>query len=288
MKAAQFDYVEAWSADEAVNLLAEAGSDATVLAGGQTLMPLLALRMATPSVLIDINPAEDLGGVRRGADSTIVGARTRQSAAARDPAVLTHLPLMAEALKFVGHYQTRTRGTIGGSVALGEPAAEMPALAVALNAGIELRSRAGTRIVPAREFYVGPYVTVRNDDELLVAIHYPDRPSSSIGIFQEVARRAGDFALVGLIASLTISADRVQQANIALFGMGPTPVAATAAERALTGASLDEIDVRDLAQLALAEVEPVDDLHASALYRRTVAARVFERRVGAVIERAAA
>ena len=284
MKAAPFDYVEAGSADEAVQILAEAGSDAIVLAGGQTLMPLLALRLANPSVLVDINPAEDMATIARRNGATVVGARTRQAHAKRDATVAERVPLMAEALNYVGHYQTRARGTIGGSVALGEPAAEMPALAVALNATVELRSRRGTRMVPAREFYVGPYVTIRDDDELLVAIHYPDWPDGSVGIFHEVARRAGDFALVGLIAVIASTGDRIDRAGVAWFGMGPTPIAALAAEQALIGALKSEVDVAALARTALAEVEPNDDLHASARYRRTVAARIFERRLRPVFE----
>jgi len=284
MKAAPFDYVEAGSADEAVHILAEAGSDAAVLAGGQTLMPLLALRLANPSVLVDINPAEDMAAIARRDGATVVGARTRQAHAKRDATVAEHMPLMAEALNYVGHYQTRARGTIGGSVALGEPAAEMPALAVALNAKVELRSRRGTRMVPAREFYLGPYATIRDDDELLTAIHYPDWPDGSVGIFHEVARRAGDFALVGLIAIVAGTGDRIDRAGVAWFGMGPTPIAALTAEQALIGAVKSEVDVAALAQMALAEVEPNDDLHASARYRRTVAARIFERRFRPVFE----
>ncbi|MCF8708296.1 FAD binding domain-containing protein [Rhizorhapis sp. SPR117] len=279
MKAAPFDYVEAGSAEEAVQILGEAGPDATVLAGGQTLMPLLALRLASPSIVVDINPAEDMAGVTRRGATTVVGARTRQAHASRDPAIAEHVPLMAEALGYVGHYQTRTRGTIGGSIALGEPAAEMPALAVALDAQIELRSRRGSRMVAAREFYVGPYATVRDDDEVLIAVHYPDWPGSNIGIFHEVARRAGDFALVGLIATIAINGDKIGRAGIAWFGMGPTPIAAVAAEQALVGAHRDHVDLAELARTALTEVEPADDLHASARYRRTVASRVFQRRV---------
>ncbi|MFB0874945.1 MULTISPECIES: xanthine dehydrogenase family protein subunit M [unclassified Sphingobium] len=278
MKAAPFDYIEAGSADEAVFLLGEAGTDAAVLAGGQTLMPLLALRMATPTVLVDINPADDMAGIARTGEGVRIGARTRQAAALRDPIVARHLPVLGEALSHVGHYQTRARGTVGGSIALGEPAAEQPAVAVALGASIELRSSRGTRQVPAREFYLGPYATTRADDEVVIAIHFPEWPASSHIVFHEVARRRGDFALVGLVMLLDVRDARVERAGIAWFGMGPTPVAATTAEQALTGAAIADIDPRELAHLALAEVEPSEDLHASAHYRRTVAARIFERR----------
>lgn len=280
MKAAPFDYLEAGSANEAVHLMAEAGSDGVILAGGQTLMPLLALRMAMPSVLIDINSATDMAGVTANENGFRIGARTRQAEALIDPLVGRHLPMLPKALAHVGHYQTRAQGTVGGSIALGEPAAELPASAVAMGALVELRSRRGTRMVPAREFYIGPYMTVRADDEVLIAVHYPHWHDGTQLIFHEVARRAGDFALVGLVMLLDVRAGRVERAGVAWFGMGPTPIAAVSVERALTGCSLDTLDPRELAQIALTEVEPADDLHASAHYRRTVAARIFARRLG--------
>ncbi|GHC98171.1 FAD binding domain-containing protein [Novosphingobium pokkalii] len=288
MKAAPFDYLEAGSADEAVCLLGEAGSDAAVLAGGQTLMPLLALRMTSPTVLIDINPADDMAGITHTGHGLRIGARTRQADALHDPFVARHLPILGEALGHVGHYQTRARGTVGGSIALGEPAAEQPAVAVALGASIELRSTRGTRQVPAREFYLAPYATARAEDEVVIAIHFPAWPAASRAVFQEVARRRGDFALVGLVMLLDVQDTRVERAGIAWFGMGPTPVAATTAEQALTGATIADIDPRELAQLALAQVEPPEDLHASAHYRRTVAARIFERRFRTLTEKVAA
>jgi carbon-monoxide dehydrogenase medium subunit len=277
VKSAPFDYLEAGSADEAVHLLGEAGGDGAVLAGGQTLMPLLALRMATPAVLVDINPAEDMAGITQNAAGIRIGACTRQAIALRDRTLASCLPLLPRALAHVGHYQTRARGTIGGSIALGEPAAEMPASAVALGATVELRSVRGTRMVPAREFYIGPYMTVRAEDEVLVAVHYPLWSETTQVVFHEVARRAGDFALVGLIMLLDLRDDRVERAGIAWFGMGPTPIAATAAEAALTGRPLHDIVIPDIAQLMLSDAEPADDLHASARYRRAVGARIAER-----------
>jgi len=277
VKSAPFDYVEAGSADEAVHLLGESGGEGSILAGGQTLMPLLALRMATPAVLVDINPAEDMAGITHSAAGVRIGAATRQAVALRDQTLASHVPLLPKALAHVVHYQTRARGTIGGSIALGEPAAEMPASAVALGATIELRSVRGTRMVPAREFYIGPYMTVRAEDEVLVAVHYPAWSETTQIVFHEVARRAGDFALVGLVMLLDLRGDHVERAGIAWFGMGPTPIAATAAEAALTGRSLREIAIPEIAQLMLSDAEPADDLHASARYRRTVGARIAER-----------
>jgi len=287
VKAAPFDYLEAYSADEAVHLMHESGADAAILAGGQTLMPLLALRMATPSVLVDINPAKDMAGITRGDHGIRVGARTRQAAAKRDPVIAQHLPVLTEALTHVGHHQTRSRGTIGGSTALGEPAAELPATAVALGALVELRSKRGTRLVPARDFYIGPYMTVRADDEVLLAVHYPEWAEGTKVIFDEVARRAGDFALVGLVMLLDVRERRIHRAGIAWFGMGPTPVAATAAEAALTGCTISDIDVAELSQIALTEVEPGDDLHATSEYRRKVASRIFKAKLASSLEKVA-
>ncbi|HET9628840.1 MAG TPA: FAD binding domain-containing protein [Novosphingobium sp.] len=288
MKSAPFDYVEAGSAEEAVHLIGEAGSDGAILAGGQTLMPLLALRVASPAVLVDINPAADMAGISESGSGLRVAARTRQAHARKDPLVARCLPLMVEALGHVGHFQTRTRGTIGGSIALGEPAAEMPALAVALGATIELRSLRGTRMVPAREFYVGPYTTVRADDEVLVAVHYPAWPDGTRTLFEEVARRQGDFALVGLLGAIAVDAGRIARAGLAWFGMGPTPIAAQAVEQALVGTAPGDVDVAELTRVALGEVAPGDDLHASEQYRRIVAARVFARKMRALLAEFAA
>lgn len=288
MKSAPFDYVEAGSAEEAVHLIGEAGSDGAILAGGQTLMPLLALRVASPAVLVDINPAADMAGISESGSGLRVAARTRQAHARKDPLVARCLPLMVEALGHVGHFQTRTRGTIGGSIALGEPAAEMPALAVALGATIELRSLRGTRMVPAREFYVGPYTTVRADDEVLVAVHYPAWPDGTRTLFEEVARRQGDFALVGLLGAIAVDGGRIARAGLAWFGMGPTPIAAQAVEQALVGTAPGDVDVAELTRVALGEVAPGDDLHASEQYRRIVAARVFARKMRALLAEFAA
>jgi carbon-monoxide dehydrogenase medium subunit len=277
MKPAPFDYVRPASVEEACRLLAEAGGGATVIAGGQTLMPLLALRMSQPFVLVDITAIAALRGVSRGEGGLRIGPATRQADALRDPLLARHLPAFVTALGHVGHYQTRNRGTIGGSVALGEPAAEMPATAVALGARIEIASVRGTRTVPADGFYLGPYMTVLEPDELVTGIVYPDWPDGHRVLFREVARRPGDFALVGLVGALVVDAGVVTRAGIAWFGMGPTPIRARQAEAALVGAALAGLDVQGVARAAVADTAPFDDHHASAEYRRTVGARIFAR-----------
>jgi carbon-monoxide dehydrogenase medium subunit len=248
-----------------------------VLAGGQTLMPLLALRMSQPFILIDINNIAALKGVSRTQGATRIGPMTRQCEGLASPVLAEHLPVLVQALSHVGHHQTRNRGTIGGSVALGEPAAEMPATAVALGASIEISSTRGVRKVRADEFYLGPYLTVLEPDELVTGIEYPDWPAGHITLFREVAQRPGDFALVGLVGALVVESGKITRAGLAWFGMGPTPVKARQAEAALLGQTIDGLDLDAIAALAIADTAPFDDHHASAEYRRTVGKRIFAR-----------
>lgn len=277
MKPASFDYLAPATIEAACAHLAEAGGGATVLAGGQTLMPLLALRMSQPFILVDINRIAALKGVSRVAGATRIGPIMRQNAIIADPTLARVQPVLVTATRHVGHHQTRNRGTIGGSIALGEPAAELPATAVALGASVEVRSTRGTRRVSAESLYLGPYSTVLEFDELITAIDFPDWPAGTICLFHEVARRPGDFALVGLTGALTVVDGRITRAGIAWFGMGPTPMKARRVEAALVGQSISSVDVRALAQLAVADTEPFDDHHATAEYRRTVGRRIFER-----------
>lgn len=277
MKPAPFDYVRPGTVAEACRVLDEAGGGATVIAGGQTLMPLLNLRMSQPFILVDINAIAELKGVSRVEGGTRVGPATRQADALADETLARHLPAMVQALRHVGHYQTRNRGTVGGSVALGEPAAEMPATAVALGATIEIASVRGTRSVRAEEFYLGPYMTVLEPDELVTGVVYPDWPDGHVVLFREVAQRPGDFALVGMVGALVLEQGSIARAGIAWFGMGPTPIRARQAEAALLGRALTEIDAEAMAALAIADTAPFDDHHASAEYRRTVGRRIFAR-----------
>ena len=279
MKPAPFDYVAPASIEEACQVLADAGGGATLLAGGQTLMPLLNLRMSQPFVLVDINKIDALKGISRDGGYTRVGPMTRQCEGLASAELKAALPVMVEALSNVGHLQTRNRGTIGGSVSLGEPAAEMPATAVALGAEIEIRSTRGTRRVPAREFYVGPYMTVLEPDELVTGILYPDWPSGHVTLFREVAQRPGDFALVGMVGAVVVEGGAITRAGLAWFGMGPTPIAMAAAEKALVGAQVATLDANAIAELAVSDTAPFDDHHASAEYRRTVGKRIFARKL---------
>lgn len=277
MKPAPFDYFAPASVAEACQLLSEAGGGATILAGGQTLMPLLALRMSQPFILIDITRIAALKGVTRNAGYTRIGPALRQNEAIVDSVLAQVQPLIVTATKHVGHHQTRNRGTIGGSIALGEPAAELPATMVALGASVEVQSTRGTRRIAAEELYFGPYATALEPDELLTAIHVPEWPTGTVWLFQELAQRPGDFALVGLTGAITVQDGKISKVGIAWFGMGPTPIKARQAEAALLGQSINALDPRALAELAIADTAPFDDHHASAEYRRTVGKRVFAR-----------
>jgi carbon-monoxide dehydrogenase medium subunit len=277
MKPAPFDYVAPATVEEACAVLAQAGGGATILAGGQTLMPLLNLRMSQPFIVVDINKIAELKGVSRAAGATRVGAMTRQCEAIESAALARDLPVMVQAVRHVGHHQTRNRGTVGGSICLGEPAAELPATAVALDATIEARTTRGKRNIPASEFYLGPYMNALEPDELVTGISFPDWPKGHLALFHEVAQRPGDFALVGMVGALVVEGGNITRAQLAWFGMGPTPIRAGSAERMLVGQPARAVDFRALAEHAVGDTAPFDDHHASAEYRRTVGARIFAR-----------
>jgi carbon-monoxide dehydrogenase medium subunit len=277
VKPAPFDYYAPRSIEEACGLLAESGGGATILAGGQTLLPLLALRMSQPFVVVDITRIEALKFVTRVDGATRVGPTVRQNQIIENATLQRSLPLLVTATQHIGHHQTRNLGTIGGSIALGEPAAELPATAVALGASIEVRSIRGSRVVRAEEMYLGPYSTVLEPDELITSIDFPDWPTHTVTLFREVARRPGDFALVGLVGALAIDGGRISRAGVAWFGMGPTPIKARQAEAALMSQSVAGLDTQRLAELAIADTAPFDDRHATAEYRRTVGGRIFAR-----------
>lgn len=284
MKPAPFDYVAPATISEAIQVLDEAGGGAQVIAGGQTLMPLLALRMSQPFILVDINRTQGMTGISHGAAGTRIGAATRQADLLTDPELARLQPVLVQAVRHVGHHQTRNRGTIGGSISLGEPSAELPATAVALGAELEVHSVRGERRIRADEFYLGPFMTTLEPDELVTAIHFPPVPAGLLVVFNELARRPGDFALVGLVGALGVAGGKVASVGLAWFGMGPTPIKARKAEAALAGQALDAIDVAQIAALAISETEPFDDHHATADYRRNVGAKIFARALSEALE----
>jgi carbon-monoxide dehydrogenase medium subunit len=288
MKLPPVDYEAPATVAEAVELLAEHQDDASVLAGGQSLIPLLALRLARPAVLIDINGVQELSGMTAGDGWLAIGAMTREYVAEGSQAVADTVPLLAAALPLIGHEAIRSRGTIGGSLAHGDPAGELPAVARALDAEFVVRSQSGERVVSAADWFEGYLTTARAADELLVEVRFPAaRPGTGVS-FQEIARRHGDFAIVGLAASLTLSDGAISDARLALAGISDVPVRATAAEDLLVGERPSDELFDAAARAATADIDPPADLHGSPEYRRKVAATLVRRCLRAAADSAAA
>jgi aerobic carbon-monoxide dehydrogenase medium subunit len=287
MKPALFSYRDPRTLEEALELLAELGDEASLLAGGQSLVPLLNLRLARPSVLIDINRIPGLDGIEVHGDRLRVGALVRASALERHPDVARTLPVMREALRYVGHPQIRNRTTIGGNLAHAAPASELPAVVAALDGTITLVSRSGQRTVAWRDFFQAVFTTSRRPDEMVAWVELP-RPPGVQSTFLEVARRHGDFALAGACVGLRAENGTVADARIALMGVAGTPVRAEAAEKALTGAPLDAAQLGEVEELVRDAVDPIDDVHASAGYRRAVAATLVRRAAARLADGSAA
>jgi aerobic carbon-monoxide dehydrogenase medium subunit len=287
MKLPPFDYEAPETAAEAIELLAEHEDEASVLAGGQSLIPLLALRLARPTVLIDINGVPELAGISAVDGWLAIGATTREYVAEDSPAVADTVPLLAAALPFIGHEAIRSRGTIGGSLAHGDPAAELPAVARALDAELVVRSRSGERVIPVADWFDGYLTTARRPDELLVEVRFPAARQGTGTSFLEVARRHGDFAIVGLATSLTLSDGKISDARLAFAGMSDVPVRATEAESVLIGERPSAELFDEAAGRAIADIDPPSDLHGSPEYRKKVAATLARRGLRAAVDRAA-
>lgn len=277
MKPASFRYVAPRSVDETLAVLAEHADEAKILAGGQSLVPLLNMRLARPGVIIDINGIRSLAYIRRRADRLHVGALTRQRAVEASPLVRRHAPLLWEAIRFVGHPQIRTRGTVGGSLAHADPSAELPAVLAALNGEVVLRGPAGERTITARDFFTGYLTTALGPADLLTEVRLPLPPANAGTAFVEVARRQGDFAIVGAAVVIQRSNGTVTDLRLAFTGVGPGPVRATDAETMLAGTAASVKTFSEAARVAAAGLDPDSDIHASATYRREVAAVLARR-----------
>jgi carbon-monoxide dehydrogenase medium subunit len=288
MKPAPFAWYRAESAGDAMTLLAEHGDDAKLLAGGQSLIPAMNFRLARPSVLVDLNGAADLVGIEpQGAGGIRIGAMTRQRALERSATIAVHAPLLAEAMPWVAHAQIRTRGTVGGSVAHADPAAELPAAFAALGARYLLQSRDGERRINADSFTTGLFATELRTGELLAAIEVPAPQPATGYAFIEMARRHGDFALAGVATSLTLDASgRCSSARVVLFGVGDGPVVSAAAARTLVGAPPDEHAVDEASAAVESEIDPPSDIHASAKYRKHLSVVLVRRALTRAAERA--
>ena len=278
MKPAAFEYHAPESIADVAALLAEHGDDAKVLAGGQSLVPLLAMRLTRFPHIVDLNRVAELQGIERQNGSVTIRAMTRQSVAEHDAVVAAAAPLVAAALPKIGHFQIRNRGTVGGSIAHADPASELPAVALALDAELEVASTSGTRRVPAADFFEGTWTTTLEPEELLTAVHFPVWDGTCAFVVDEIARRSGDLALAGVAVAVAVGAGgAVERSAIGLFGMGPTPVRASDAEAALNGSNPDTQDLAEVGRLAANACDPTDDVHASAEYRTHVGAHLVQR-----------
>lgn len=278
MKAAPFEYVRAHSVEEACAQL-DADADAMIIAGGQTLVPMMAMRLARPSRLVDIARVAELHGIREDDSAIAVGAATRQAVAASDTTIPRKVPLLAAALPFVGHAATRNRGTVGGSVANGDPAAEIPLVLAALKGSIVLRDRTVSRTVAADDFFLGPMVTAIPQGSCIVAIRFPVWHASRIGVgFQEVSARSSDFALVAAAAQVALDdAGRCTACAFAIGGAADTPRCIDAVADALIGSQLSDAAIAEAARAAANAIEIMSSPHASDGYRRRAAAALGTR-----------
>jgi carbon-monoxide dehydrogenase medium subunit len=300
VKPGPFTYHAPDTLDEAVALLGELGDEAKVIAGGQSLMPLLAMRLAAVDHLVDVGRVSQLRGHERRNGTLTVRAATRDAVLERDASVAAAVPLLARATPLIGHFQIRNRGTVGGSIAHADPAAEYPAVALALDAQVEVVSVRGTRTVPAADFFEGVWTTSLEPDEVLAAVHFPVWDGRCGFAVQEFARRHGDFAVAGAVAAVQLGDDgRVTRCAIGLFGLGSTPLRAGTAERAVLGSRPAEMKPAEstigaertpseVGQLAMTDVhEPPDDLHAPAKYRLRVGAAMVAAAWSRALEEAA-
>jgi carbon-monoxide dehydrogenase medium subunit len=286
MKLPPVEYEAPTTAADAIDLLAEYQDEASVLAGGQSLIPLLALRLARPAVLIDINGIAELSGVSVTDGWVTIGAMTREYVAEESQTIADTVPLLAAALPLIGHEAIRSRGTIGGSLAHADPAAELPAVARALDAEFVVRGPAGERVIPAAQWFEAYLTTSRQPDELLLEVRFPAAKQGTGTSFQEVARRHGDFAIVGLATSLVLSGEVISDARLAFAGVSDVPVRASAAEDLLAGERPSTELFDEAARRATEDLDPPADLHGSSDYRKTVAAAVARRGLRAAADSA--
>jgi CO/xanthine dehydrogenase FAD-binding subunit len=280
MKAAPFDYVRPPDVEAACVILA-GDEGARVIAGGQTLVPLMAMRLARPTRLVDIARIRDLSFVREERDGLLIGATTRQCVVEHHPLAAARAPLLAKAMPWIGHAATRGRGTIGGSLANADPAAELPLVAVTLDATLTCRDAAGSSELAAGEFFIAPMVTALPAGACLTAARFPVWPERRIGVgFHEISARRSDFAFAAVAAQVALDEEGVcRRIAVGVGAVTDTPIRLGQAEAALLGTTLDAASVRAAVQAAMASVETASDTHASADYRRRAAATLAQRAI---------
>jgi CO/xanthine dehydrogenase FAD-binding subunit len=287
VKPPPFAYVAPDSVGGVVSALVEAGEDAKVLAGGQSLLPLLALRLGRPSVLVDVGRVPDLDGIRREGDDLVIGATATHTRLGRDPDVVRSVPLLAEVAPLVAHAAVRNRGTLGGSLAHNDPAAEWPAVALLLDATVTAEGPKGRRTIPAGELFESYLTTTLAPDEVLTEVRFPGAPPRTGSSFGEVSRRHGDFALVGAGARVTLDEHgAVASARLVFIGVGGTAVLDEVPGTDLHGLPPTTDAFDEVARAAATRLDPHDDLHATAAYRRRLAATLARRALVLAAERA--
>ncbi len=279
MKAAPFEYVRAESLEHVLECLSQHGMDAKAIAGGQSLVPMMAMRLARPTVLMDIYRLPELRQVSVEPDRVRMGATTRQRTVEYEIDLHKALPLVRDAVRWVGHIQTRNRGTVGGSLVHADPSAELPLAAAVLNATLRLQSRAdGERRVPAEDFFLGPMLTATADTECLVEIEWPVWQGTVATAFEETAIRQGDFAMASAACQLQLDEDGIcRRAAFGVGGVDGSPRAFPELARQLVGQRIDESVAHEMADAALQQTEPGSDLHADADYRRHLGAAMLKR-----------
>jgi CO/xanthine dehydrogenase FAD-binding subunit len=286
VKPAKFDYHAPASVDEALALLVRYGGEAKILAGGQSLVPLLNFRLSRPAALIDINRIPSLAYIRAHDGEVRVGAMTRQRTIEFAPEIAERIPLLTEATRWVGHLPIRSRGTIGGSLAHADPSAEYPAVLTALGGSVVARGPKGERVIASAELFQSYLTTRLEADEILVEVRMPAPPAGAGYAFEELARRHGDFALVGIAAVIVRQGDRCAMARLATSGAGPVPLRLRAAEEILERDGLGDAAIEAAARRASELVDPDGDIHASADYRRHLAGVLTQRAIKRALAKA--
>jgi aerobic carbon-monoxide dehydrogenase medium subunit len=278
MKPSAFEYRSPTTLAEAVSLLQSGNGNAKVISGGQSLMPMLAFRLAVPELLVDLKHIPDLDVIRIGDDGVHLGAKVRWCDIASDHRLVSAHPLLAEAITHVAHYQIRNRGTVGGSLAHADPSAEMPGIALTCDAQITITGSTGTRIAKASAFFTGSLQTTLEPDEILTEVHLPAWPAARRWAFEEFARRKGDFAMAGVALFYDLDSDGCAvDAHIGAIGVSDCPIRLGAAEAALNGSAIDEKTIAAVAATARSEINPPSDIHAPAAYRRALVGTLLAR-----------
>jgi carbon-monoxide dehydrogenase medium subunit len=277
MKLPPFEYACPTSLSEAVALLASHEGDAKPLAGGQSLVPMMAFRVASPSLVVDLRKLAELRQIKISDDGVTLGAMVRWREILDDARLRTAQPLLVAAVEHVAHYQIRNRGTVGGSIAHADPAAEMPGIVLTCDAKIAATGKAGVRVIDAANFFEGPLMTALKPDEIITEIRLPAWPEKRRFGFQEFARRRGDFALAAALLFYDDDSGNARNAHVGAIGVADTPVRLPAVERVLNGSAIDEATITKAEAAASASVDPNDDIHASGAYRKALVGVMVER-----------